>query len=205
MLTFNQQFAAQYALNLNSVHNFARLGRKYAEESTKACNGDHFLGCGGDKSKASMQWQIQAEATGKRMEAIIQKWGFHHLDFGVGMHPTIQDTESDSTRSIIFDYTENELDKAPTVAYRCVVWKPIIQASNRNSSNTSDGAQFRFEKDADAYLIDNRRKGGATVVVRKIENPTFCHNSLEEYYNFGKLTLAQMEVFRKRYELNRYK
>jgi hypothetical protein len=38
------------------------------------------------------------------MTKLATKWGFDHLDFGVGLYPTLQRGESDCTGTIHFSY-----------------------------------------------------------------------------------------------------
>ena len=105
MSKFNQAFATEHGLSVNSVNNFARLGRKYAKERTHALNGDPFnAAVFRDKNHNAKLWADAADSTAERMENIVKKWGFDHLDFGVGLYPTIQRDKSDTHGTIHFQY-----------------------------------------------------------------------------------------------------
>ena len=105
MSKFNQAFAEEHGLSVSSVNYFARLGRKYAEQRTHALNGDPFnTKVFRDKNHNAKLWSKLADSTAKRMTIIIKCWGFDHLDFGVGLYPTIQRDESDTHGTIHFQY-----------------------------------------------------------------------------------------------------
>ena len=84
----------------------ARLGRRYAAQVTHEMNGDpHPRSRTDDKNFNAALWARDAEKTATRMTAVVKEMGFHHLDFGVGLYPTIQRTESDTDGTIHFDYS----------------------------------------------------------------------------------------------------
>lgn len=89
----------------------------------------------------------------------------------------------------------------PAIAFRCIVWNGNIDPSARNSSNLSDGAQFRFLHDAEVYIRRVKCRGGKLCQLRTIENPTFCFDSLKEFDTLGKMTADEIQAFSNRYRL----
>lgn len=94
-------FAQTHGLPLTEVLKFQRLGRKYAKQREAFCNGDPHPK---DKNENCRLWDADSDKTAAKMTTLIRLWRFDHLDFGVGLYPTIQRTKSDSHGSIVFNY-----------------------------------------------------------------------------------------------------
>jgi hypothetical protein len=88
---------------------FRALGRYYARIATKELNGDKHPRNDNpaDKCENARLWKIEVDRKAERMEAIVKSWGFDHLDFGVGLYPTIQMGKSDSCGTIHFSYSDS--------------------------------------------------------------------------------------------------
>jgi len=89
-----------------TVLEFRILGNRYASYRQMECNGSPHLQSKdkSDKNENAKLWEHDADKVGQQMQSIIEAWGFDHLDFGVGLYPTIQKTKSDSSDTIHFDY-----------------------------------------------------------------------------------------------------
>ena len=104
MSNYNESFARQHNLSAESVNEFAKLGRRYAEQRTHALNGDDRDSITRSKSDNAKLWKIDSDRTASRMTRIAKSWGFNYLNFGVGLYPTIQRDESDTHGTIRFNY-----------------------------------------------------------------------------------------------------
>lgn len=98
-----KRFASEHGASAASVFRFAWLSAEYVRCSEHAMNGDVFPGVDRrDKSACAEQWQRLADRCGEEMEEIAVGWGFHHLDFGVGLYPTLQYGEGDCRGTVMF-------------------------------------------------------------------------------------------------------
>jgi hypothetical protein len=88
----------------------------------------------------------------------------------------------------------------PVFAFRVIVWHGNIAPNHRDSTTLSDGAIFRNPADVARYQHDVERAGGKVFCVRKIDNPRFCYDSLDEFYRIGSMSLAELEHVRTRYD-----
>ena len=104
--SYCRSFAQTHDLPLTEVLRFQRLGREYAKQREAYCNGDPHPKASNpqDKNENRRLWDSDSDKTASRMTSFVRLWRFNHLDFGVGLYPTIQKTKSDSSGSIIFDY-----------------------------------------------------------------------------------------------------
>ena len=105
-MTPNEQFAEEYSAPMNEVRSFRLLGRERANMLEHWSNGDpHKQGSDdGDKQFNQDLWERDAALLGNQMTDLAQDWGFDHLDFGVGLYPTLQKSGSEIGGSVHFSY-----------------------------------------------------------------------------------------------------
>jgi hypothetical protein len=103
-----QAFAKEHSVTLAEARYFRRMGELYAKAATHECNGDPHPDNPNpqDKNENARLWGITAAKYADNMETTAKKWGFHHLDFGVGFYPTLQKSESDSDGTVHFPYDD---------------------------------------------------------------------------------------------------
>lgn len=91
----------------SEIERFNFAAKRYAGASVKEMNGDYHSKSTNtaDKMQNAIAWGIEAARYAVEMKAIAKRWGFHHLDFGVGLYPTLQKTESDTGGSVHFPYS----------------------------------------------------------------------------------------------------
>jgi len=105
-MTPQERFAKEHSVELAEVQQFSKLGEKYAKRSTNECNGEPHPNARDrtDKSECAKLWGNQAARVADEMTKLATKWGFNHLDFGVGFYPTLQRTKSQTDGTVMFPY-----------------------------------------------------------------------------------------------------
>jgi len=95
-----EAWGARYGLTLKQVYRLQRLWRWNAYLGTNFCNGGPHPDAKDktDKSECSSLWDAQREKIQIRMLAVAEEYGFHDVDFGVGLYPTL---EKDGNSSIV--------------------------------------------------------------------------------------------------------
>lgn len=97
------RFAEEEHADPEEVARFVVLGTMYANAREHECNGDQH-GLTTDKNECARLWSDTADRHGDEMTALVKKWGFDHLDFGVGLYPTLQRGPDDCTGTVHFSY-----------------------------------------------------------------------------------------------------
>ena len=101
------RFAEEEHADPEEVARFVMLGTLYANARTRECNGDPWGRAGkdtDDKNINARLWCEQADKYGDEMTVLVKNWGFDHLDFGVGLYPTLQRGPDDTTGTVHFSY-----------------------------------------------------------------------------------------------------
>lgn len=93
----------------SEIERFNYAAKRYTGASVREMNGDYHSKStnSADKQSNAIAWGIEAALYAVEMKAIAKKWGYHHLDFGVGLYPTLQKTESDTGGTVHFPYNED--------------------------------------------------------------------------------------------------
>lgn len=101
-----QRFSYQFIAEPVQVEQFNQLATRYVQCRTFEANGDPYAGQANTQNKTenARLWGREADEVGQRMEALAKGWGFDHLDFGVGMYPTLQTTSDDTSGTVNFPY-----------------------------------------------------------------------------------------------------
>ena len=103
-------FAKTYQVRLSDVMEFQKIGNRYAEVREHVLNGDpHPLqdwsdAVGNDKNECSRFHQAEAAVLSLELDRLARSMRFDHVDYGVGLYPTLQQTESDTTGTVHFPY-----------------------------------------------------------------------------------------------------
>lgn len=90
----------------SEIRAFRKLADRYAKACEREHNGDRHPDSPNpdDKCLNALTWSNDAAIIAKQMTAYAVQWGFHHLDFGVGLYPTFQLNDSDTYNTLHFDY-----------------------------------------------------------------------------------------------------
>ena len=98
-------FAKTYQVRLSDAMAFKKIGNRYAEVREHVLNGDpHPLAVGNDKNECSRFHQAEAAVLSLELDRLARLMRFDHVDYGVGLYPTLQQTESDTTGTVHFPY-----------------------------------------------------------------------------------------------------
>lgn len=107
-MTPQERFAIEHGLRISEVRRFASMADNYKAAMENSMNGDpypyKFSPAPSDKNENADRWKADALAIANHMTELAKRWGFHHLDFGVGLYPTLQKGESDSHGTVMFPY-----------------------------------------------------------------------------------------------------
>ena len=105
-MTPNERFAEDYGAPMNTVRSFRLLGRERANMLEHASNGDPHRESADESNKGLNHdlWCMDANLLGNQMTDLAQGWGFDHLDFGVGLYPTLQKAGNEIDGSVHFSF-----------------------------------------------------------------------------------------------------
>lgn len=107
-LLARQLFAEEHGAPVMDVHHFRGLAVKRAKLVVNEMNGHPHPNAVDQKNKTECAklWSDNVDVVAKEMTNLVKRWGFNHLDFGVGLYPTLQLGESQTEGTVMFPYDD---------------------------------------------------------------------------------------------------